>query len=488
MKKGDFKNMKTVKRIFAVAVAVLLIAMMIPSAFAAEENTINWTCAKPGYTFTVFKVAGYDTTTGEYPIAAGVSGITQDQINNAVTEAQMAALANACKDATLATTGKAFTTSVDVDHGSIKVDDGIYFIKCTQEAGTSKGITKQSIVVFPQKNGTKTVNVPLDDKIDEGQPKVYKDFLINGTEVDSEQTFGSDDTITYILKADVVGTKDNKLEKFVITDKMGEGLDTDVHNVTSVSLKTKDGTTVKEKLGYTPTTTASEINRAAATTVDGSSTTGNTFGVSINKEELDLNTFYGDDYQVVVVFNTKLASSAKINTEIPNDDDMIYQNGSGFYVVPGETVILKTYQIAAKKVDANTGAPITTQDAEFTLYKAAQDLSGNIIAGDVIEADVKTDDKGIANFTKKLAAGTYVIKETQAPAGYNLNSKPQIVTVGPSNNNGTDPVIVTVQDTPAKLPSTGGNGTMVFTIAGGSLVLLAAALFIIVMKKRSSAK
>ncbi len=480
MKKGDFKNMKTVKRIFAVAVAVLLIAMMIPSAFAAEENTINWTCAKPGYTFTVFKVADYNATTGAYPIATGVSGITQDQINNAVTEAQMADLANACKDATLATTGKFFTTSVDVDHGSINVNDGIYFIKCTQEAGTSKGITKQSIVVFPQKNGTKTVNVPLDDKIDEGQPKVYKDFLINGTEVDSEQTFGSDDTITYILKADVVGTKDNKLEKFVITDKMGEGLDTDVHNVTSVSLKTKDGTTVKEKLGYTPTTTASEINRAAATTVDGSSTTGNTFGVSINKEELDLNTFYGDDYQVVVVFNTKLASSAKINTEIPNDDDMIYQNGSGFYVVPGETVILKTYQIAAKKVDANTKAPITTQDAEFTLYKA----DGTT----VIEADVKTDENGIATFKTRLAAGTYVVKETKAPAGYNLNSKPQQITVGPSNNNGTNPVIVTVQDTPAKLPSTGGNGTMVFTIAGGSLVLLAAALFIIVMKKRSSAK
>ncbi|WP_407383940.1 SpaH/EbpB family LPXTG-anchored major pilin [Ruminococcus sp.] len=468
--------MKTVKRIFAVAVAVLLIAMMIPSAFAAEENTINWTCAKPGYTFTVFKVADYNATTGAYPIATGVSGITQDQINNAVTEAQMADLANACKDATLASTGKAFTTSVDVDHGSIKVDDGIYFIKCTQEAGLSKGITKQSIVVFPQKNGTKTVNVPLDDKIDEGQPKVYKDFLINGTEVDSEQTFGSDDTITYILKADVVGTKDNKLEKFIITDKMGDGLDTTVHNVTSVSLKKKDGTTVKDELGYTVTTTASDINRAAATTVDGSSTTGNTFGVSINKAELDLDTFYGDNYQVVVVFNTRLASSAKINTAIPNDDDMIYQNGSGFYVVPGETVTLKTYEVKAKKVDANTKAPITTQDAEFTLYKA----DGTT----VIEANVKTDENGIANFTKKLAAGTYVIKETKAPAGYNLNSQPQTVTVGPANASAT----VVVEDTQAKLPSTGGNGTLVFTIVGGSLVLLAAALFIVVMKKRSSAK
>ena len=98
-------------------------------------------------------------------------------------------------------------------------------------------------------------------------------------------------------------------------------------------------------------------------------------------------------------------------------------------------------------------------------------------------ATATTDANGIARFGVKLAAGTYVVKETAAPTGYNLNSTPQTVTVGT-----TGTVTVTIEDTPAKLPATGGAGTLVFTIVGGSLVLLAAVLFIIVMKKRSSAK
>ena len=467
--------MKTVKSIFAIAVAVLLIAMMIPTAFAAESNTVNWSCDKPGYTYTVYKVADYNSTTGEYPLASGVSGVTAAEVKAAVTESQMAAIADKCKTATLPSTGKTFNTTDG--SGSIALDDGIYYIKCTQEAANCKGILKESIVVFPNKNKTTTETIDFSDKIDEGQPKVYKDFLIDGDEVDDDQTFGSDDTITYILKADVTGTADNKLTSFVIVDKMGEGLDTDTITVKSVDLKKNDGTVVKSGLAYDLTKDAAVINRVKADTIDkANETTGNTFGISIKASELSANTFYGDGYQVVVVFETKLADNAAVATSIPNDDDLIYGNASGYNVVPGERVNLKTYEVKAKKVDANTGAVITTKDAKFTLYKAD---------GTTVIADAYTDENGIANFNKKLAAGTYVIKETEAPAGYNLNSNPQRVVLGEST---TGTVTVTIEDTKAKLPSTGGNGTLIFTIIGGSLVLLAAALFIVVMKKRSSAK
>ena len=58
--------MKTVKRIFAIAIAVLMVAMMIP-AVSAASNTVNWTCTdKPGYTYTVYKVGSYNATTGAY--------------------------------------------------------------------------------------------------------------------------------------------------------------------------------------------------------------------------------------------------------------------------------------------------------------------------------------------------------------------------------------------------------------------------------------
>lgn len=467
--------MKTVKRFFAIAVAVLLIAMMIPTAFAgtaSDPNTVSWTCSKPGYTYTVYKVAGYNADDGSYPLANNVTGITAAQVKNAVTADEMAALADACKTATLPAEGTTFTTNEG--SGSFKLANGIYYIKCTGEAANSKGVTTESIVVFPNKNGTTTETIDFAGKLDEGQPKCYKSFLINGTETRSEQSFGSNDTITYRLKADIPGTADNKLTSYVIVDKMGAGLDASVHTIKSVYLQSNN-TKVRDITAYEVSTASSVINRVKADTIDGANeTTGNTFGVSIKAAELNKNDFYGEGKQVVVEFETKLATNAAVATAIPNDDDMIYGNASGFNVVDGQQVTLKTYEIKAKKVDANTGAAITTQDAEFTLYKED---------GTTVIATATTDANGIASFGVKLAAGTYVVKETAAPTGYNLNSTPQTVTVGT-----TGTVTVTIEDTPAKLPATGGAGTLVFTIVGGSLVLLAAVLFIIVMKKRSSAK
>ena len=464
--------MKTVKRILAVAVAVLLVAMMIPTAFA-DGNTVSWTCDYAGYTYTVYKIAGYNPTTGEYPVST--SATTQTAVDAAVTEDQMASLASDLQGATFADGDIETTFTTNEGEGDFTVADGIYFITCTTPGPNNKAILKDSIVVFPNADKTTSESINLNDKVYEGQPKVYKDFLIGGEEKHSEQSFGSDDTITYILKADVTGTAANKLTSFVIVDKMGAGLDTNTHDVTSVYIQKADGTKLRDIADYEVTTTSSVINRVKASTVDGKTeTTGNTFGVSIKTAELNKNDFYTEGNKVVVVYNTKLAANADLNTSIPNDDDMIYGNTAGYNVVDGQQVTLKTYELKAKKVDANTGDPITTQDAEFTLYKKD---------GTTVIATATTDENGIADFGKKLAAGTYVVKETKAPAGYNLNSKPETVTIGSAAT-----VTVTIEDTASKLPSTGGNGTLMFTIIGGSLVLLAAGLFIVVMKKRSAAK
>ncbi len=44
---------------------------------------------------------------------------------------------------------------------------------------------------------------------------------------------------------------------------------------------------------------------------------------------------------------------------------------------------------------------------------------------------------------------------------------------------------IEVEDTKSVLPITGGTGTMMFMIIGGSLILLAGALLVVVLKKRS---
>lgn len=470
--------MKSVKRILSVAVAVLLIAMMmIPAVSAAGSNTVNWTCAYPGYTYTVYTVATYDPITGAF---TATPASLQTAVNNAVTANQMAALAETLTTTSgLTAEGTTFTTNAGSD--SFTLPDGIYFIKCTQPGPNNKKVLKNSIVVFPNNNKTTTETINLTDKVNEGQPTVTKE-IVNGVD-NTFGTFGTVDTetfksktITYKLTADIAGSKDSKLTSYVITDKMGTGLNTAKHDVTSVVLK--NGTTetlLTEGTDYTVTIEAADIN--CATPVDGGeTTTGNTFGVKLSSTILGSNDFYAEGNQVVVTYETELKyEDADVATDIPNTDAMIYGNESGRNVVPGTTVNVQTYKVVAKKVDAVTKAPLA--GAKFGLYEDAA-------CSKLIVESPETGNNGIAYFGVKLPAGTYYIKETKVPDNYNLNTEIKSVTLGASNASAT----VEIEDTQAKLPSTGGNGTLMFTIIGGSLVLLAAALFVIVMKKRSSAK
>lgn len=467
--------MKSVKRILSVAVAVLLIAMMmIPAVSAAGSNTVNWTCEYPGYTYTVYTVATYNSTTGAF---TATSASLQTAVNNAVTADQMAALAETLKDNTdLSAEGTTFTTNAG--SGNFTLADGIYFIKCTQPGPNNKKVLKNSIVVFPNKNNTTTETINLTDKVNEGQPTVTKE-IVNG----GDNTFGTIDTetfksktITYKLTADIAGSKDSKLTSYVITDKMGTGLNKDKHDVKTVVLKNgTNETLLTEGTDYTVTTEAAFID--CATPLDGgATTTGNTFGVMLFDTILGSNDFYAEGNQVVVTYETELDyATADVATDIPNTDAMIYGNESGRNVVPGTTVNVQTFKVVAKKIDAVTKAPLA--GAKFGLYEDAA-------CSKLIVESPETGNNGIADFGVKLPAGTYYIKETKVPDNYNLNTEIKSVTLGASNASAT----VEIEDTQAKLPSTGGNGTLMFTIIGGSLVLLAAALFVIVMKKRSSAK
>ena len=462
--------MKSVKRILSVAVAVLLIAMMMIPAVSAASYSFTLKTTKPGYEFTVYPLAKLDTTTGKYE---ATDNVTDNAVKSAIltSTGETANLLEACKNSTGLGTGLAdkFVSSATSKAKTYNdVDAGIYYVKCTDVPVNNKEILQESIVVLPYKDGNQTINSLTIDydqngKIKElGEPGVEKDFKLgDDTLTKEEQTFGSDDDITYVLTADVTGSTANKLTSYIITDTMGTGLDTNKKDIVSVVLK--NGTT------ETPLTAGTDYTVITEPADIG----GATFGVSIDATVLDKNDFYATGNKVVVTYTTKLASNAPVNTNIPNTDGLIYSNGSDTKTIPGNTVNAKTYKITAQKIDANTGAPLT--GATFTLYKA--DGTTKITSG------TTSGNEGKVTFDKYLAAGTYIVKETGAPDGYNLNSTPQTVVLP-----GDADKIVVIEDTKAKLPNTGGNGTMMFTIIGGSLVLLAAALFVIVMKKKSSAK
>ena len=454
--------MKTTKRVIAVVLAVLMIAMVASvAATAATTKQYSFTlkCTKPGYTFTVYPLATIDDTTGAY---AAVSTVTDTAVIAEINASKKstADLMDLCQESTGIGSGLSdkFTSSATTPTKTYTQPAGIYFVKVTGVPIENTDVLGGAVVVLD-----KTVSeVDLSAKVKNGnEPSVDKDFSVDGSLTKADQTYGSDDPITYVLTADVPGSFTNQLTQYIITDTMGTGLNKTAHKVTSVQLVNGSN---KTNLTYDVTTDAAEIGDTA------------TFGVKLKAAELAKEAFYAEGNKVVVTFESKIdMATAPIATDIPNTDALTYNNGHEPKTVTGPTVNFKTYKIQALKLDAQSGEKLG--GAEFTLYKAD---------GTTVIATATSDaTTGIANFNKLLPAGTYVVKETKEPTGYMLNTTATTVTLG---DNTTDTVTVTIKNTKTKTPSTGGAGTMMFTIIGGSLVLIAGALFVVVMKKRKNSK
>ena len=161
------------------------------------------------------------------------------------------------------------------------------------------------------------------------------------------------------------------------------------------------------------------------------------------------------------------------------------------------------YRTDATSVPAanHTAVPVRQlSDAELT-------AAGITKEADTVYYEVE---KGGTNFTIDMTNAssavvysldkdsTYYLRETKAPDGYNLNTSKHEVKLVPvitadatgkytmeldltAGNSGN----VTVEDTKSEVPTTGGVGTMMFTVVGGALIIAAGVLLVIVLKKRA---
>lgn len=175
---------------------------------------------------------------------------------------------------------------------------------------------------------------------------------------------------------------------------------------------------------------------------------------------------------------------------------------------PKDIVTAYSFQLTLNKVD-NKNKPL--EGAEFTLYKedGTTAIGGPVSADEVLDPDGGTVSSYTANF-KGLAAGTYVIKETKTPAGYNTIDDITIKVVATYNTDGSiaslsvtdargkaiegftatvDSGVISssiVNNPGSVLPSTGGMGTVLLYTVGGLVVLIAAAGLTIALKRRQS--
>ena len=216
----------------------------------------------------------------------------------------------------------------------------------------------------------------------------------------------------------------------------------------------------------------------------------------------------------VVTYTTELTilKNDEAGNVLPGAEFTLTGNGVNIVLVTTETFVEDTNGEYWKLTDGTftTTAPTIADDetdnsADYddttTKYTKTTVLKGNGQGEDGAYVDVTgavDASTGTVTFTG-LGAGTYTIKESKTPAGYNtiapitftLTFNAETKTFVSDNNKvvvGVDNKLDTtiVNEKGATLPETGGMGTTLFYVIGGVLVL--AAVVLLVTKRRMSAE
>lgn len=166
-----------------------------------------------------------------------------------------------------------------------------------------------------------------------------------------------------------------------------------------------------------------------------------------------------------------------------------------------------TFGVPVLKYTEENGVRKTLANAQFNLYKESVDNEENKLKFTYDPANEyywltkseSGDSTMISNGTKAftitgLEAGTYYLKETKAPNGYNTLTSPIKIEIK-QKDDGTQQILMDTKEVKtvkvlnnkgSLLPSTGGMGTTLIYLIGGALVLGSG--FVLMNKKRAKAK
>ena len=238
------------KRMFTMLFAIIMvIAVSIPcvSAATSELTTtkkVSFTaeCSKPGYEFSVYKIADLKITTNPYSVKYDVkvsSGEVQAMVADGnLSDANRAKILNALdKDTQLAGATIVGTYKVDTDGRSktfTNLAQGIYYVRATNFPSGVKKVTNSAFALpyYTAENGwvydLDTINLAA--KVEEDNPDIEKE-ITNSTQNNVNFTDVSiGDTVEFKIESSVVGAVndvdviDFKLNSYVVTDVMSKGL------------------------------------------------------------------------------------------------------------------------------------------------------------------------------------------------------------------------------------------------------------------------
>lgn len=448
--------------------------------------------------------------------AAAVAKVLGDNNNTALANA-VAKLAYANKTGT----GTALTS------GENTLADGYYLIvDTTANVGEGGAYNASLLQVVGNINITVKTDAPTVEK------KVLEDDKYNqdggyGTGYNDVADYNMGDAVPFHLIGSVPDMSRYDTYKYIFHDTLSNGLTLNEDSIKVYVASDKAGTNKAEITEWTKA-------------VDGQS-----FTVSF----ADLKTVSGvsQGKYIIVEYTATLNRNAVVGLDgNPNTVYLEYSNkpdqsGSGDNNTgntPEDKVIVFTYELDTTKVDGQNASE-KLNGAEFVLYRKATvdgaekelyaivnsegKVTGWAEATQTTGEDKKTtvtyptgstltsDENGLFKVIG-LDDGTYYLKETKAPTGYNLLSNEITVVITATTTNGqtwTDGVassaltklevtadgkagtgdtstgiagITVANNKGSTLPETGGIGTTLFYVLGGGLVLVAVVL--LVTKKR----
>lgn len=365
----------------------------------------------------------------------------------------------------------------------------------------------------------KTSVPTLEKKVQENKKSVTGEY---GNGFNDVADYNIGDKVPFHLIGSVPDMSQYTTYVYKFTDTLGEGFDAPADVKVYLS---SDKVVDNKDTDVTTDFTVSPVN----TNTDGTKT----FTVSTKDNDLKAvnNGNIAKGQYIIVDYTAKLNASAKIGlpgnvntakltySNKPDQSDQGENQPTGN--TPDDQVIVFTYKLDTTKVDSDN-AETKLQGAEFKLRNANNqyavvDADNKVTSWSATEeggSTLTSDAKGLFSVTG-LDDGTYYLKETKAPAGYNLPASDFEVKITATTANGQDWVGdpttaltkidvtvggtagtgdvqtgtagITIKNTKgSKLPSTGGMGTKILYTAGAAIVLVAALGIAFAVRRRNA--
>lgn len=501
--------MKSIKRIIALLLTAVMTMTMSVTAFAVDGNNLTVSVQGGqdlnGQTISLYKL--FDLSTSN-------SGETTNYAYTVNTD-------TGYKDAIKSALGISFTGTTDVQYaeavkalGADNSEKVQKFANDFTEYALKNGTTVKATETSGKINGENTTSY-LFNGLEKGYYLVY---VTGGKEIQSSLVTVDGNTTVRLKteapsitkKADTETVSIGQVVKYTVTGSVPDTTGYSkyvykIHDTLSNGLdfvNDENGTPTSE--GKVNVTVAFE---KGTTDVGTKPTTANLSGENNRTMALDLSAWVKANQtnkgkEFTVTYYAKVNKNAVVTEK--NSATLEYGNN------PDDTTITKpseaktpTYHLDIKKY-AKTNKKILP-GAKFKLYlnKSDADLAndkaikvsgsnGNYVVDptssitEFVSVD-SIEEKGYNLHVNGLAAGTYYLVETEAPAGYNKLTAPIKVvitkagdnwTISKDGNEETDKIIDVENSTGSILPSTGGMGTIAFTVVAALLVLGVAVSFI----------